>query len=278
MTVRKANPNTTLVTVTPTMAKNWLDTKNTHNRKIRDTTVQTYARDMAAGNWRQTGEPIKFSVTDVLLDGAQRLSAVVKTNVTLPLFIVTGLPDESQDFMDSGRKRTAANMLELAGEKDASTLSAAIKLAIGVLSGNAKPGSYEATHAEIAGFLNTHPEMRRAVEVTRQFSRRTDCAPAVVAYTYYELAKIDVLEAYDFWFSVGENIAKYPGDPALALKRFFTDARRNRRTLTLNQRLSAIYRAWNSRCVGLELRAIRMQANGKDIQIPRPRSPKKDDN
>lgn len=273
MNARKT-PTVTLVTVTPEMAKHWLDTTNTHNRKIRDTTVQTYARDMERGNWRQTGEPIKFSSKGVLEDGGQRLSAIVKSNVTLPLFVVWDLTPEAQAFMDSGRKRTAANMLELAGEKDAATLASAVKIALGVASGNAKPGSYEATHAEVADYLEKNPDIRRAVEVTRPFARRTDCGPSVVAYTYAEFAKLDVMEAYDFWFAVGESLAKYPGDPALALKRFFTDARRNRKTLTLNHRLSAIYRAWNMRVEHLELRSIRTQANGKDIAIPRIRPTK----
>lgn len=276
MATRKT-PNTSLVTVTPEMAKHWLDTANTHNRPIRDTTVQTFARDMVAGHWRQTGEPIKFSAKGVLLDGQQRLAAVVRSNVTLPLFVVWDLATEAQDFMDTGRKRTAANMLALSGEKDSATLAAAAKLAIGVASGNPKPASYEATHAEVLEFVKDNPDLRRAVEVTRAFARRTDCSPAIVAYTYCELAKLDKLEAYDFWFSVGENLAKYPGDPALALKRFFTDARRNRKTLTPNQRLSAIYRAWNARMARLELRGIRTSANGKDIMIPKVRPPMKKD-
>lgn len=277
MNARK-EPNTTLLQVTPEMAKHWLDTANTHNRPIRDTTVQVYARDMGAGHWRQTGEPIKFSNKGVLLDGQQRLAAIVKSNVTLPLFVVWDIIPEAQAFMDTGRKRTAANMLALAGEKDAATLAAAAKLAIGVLSGNPKPTSYQSTHAEVIEFVEKNPELRRAVEVTRPFARRTDCGPAVVAYTYFELAKLgDLMEAYDFWFSAAENIASYPGDPALALKRFFTDARRSRKTLTFNQKLSAIYRAWNMRVARLELRSIRTQANGRDIQVPTPRPPKAKD-
>lgn len=278
MSTRKV-PSSSMVTVTPEMAKNWLDTVNTHNRTVRDTTIQTYARDMEHGNWLQTGEPIKFSVKGVLLDGQQRLAAMVRSNVTLELFAVWDLSLEAQAFMDTGRKRTAANMLELAGEKDSAVLASAAKLALGVESGLPKPSAYEATHAEVANYVKAHPELRRAVEVTRPFARRTDCGPSVVAYTYYELARLgDLMEAYDFWFSVGENIAKYPGDPALALKRFFTEARRNHRTLTLNQRLSAIYRAWNVRVAGMELRSIRTQANGKDILIPklRPTMDKKD--
>lgn len=272
-------PNTSKdpIMVTPEMAKHWLETANTHNRKIRDTTVQTYARDMEHGNWRQTGEPIKFSTKGVLEDGGQRLAAIVKSNVSLPLFVVWDLPPEAQDFMDTGRKRTAANMLELKGEKDHTTLAAAAKIALGVLSGNPKPQSYEATHAEIAEYVDKNPDLRRAVELTRPFARRTDCGPAVVAYTYAELAKVDKFEAHDFWYHVAENIARYPGDPALALKRFFTDARRNRKTLTLHQRLSAIYRAWNVRTEGMELRSIRTQAGGKDIGIPRIRPIKKDE-
>jgi hypothetical protein len=267
-------PNMSLVEVTPEMAKHWLDTANLSNRRLRDADVKTMVRDMAAGHWRQTGEPLKFSNKGVLLDGQHRLTAIVDSGKTLPFFVAWDLAPEAQTAMDSGRKRTAANMLELVGEKDPGTLAAAAKLAMGVESGSLKPGSYEVTHAEVAAYIAEHPELRRACEVTRSFARRTDCGPAVVAYTYAVLAKIDVMEAYNFWSAAAENIARFPGDPALALKRFFSDHRRNHKSLSVQQRLSAIYRAWNANCRGVELRAIRTQANGKDIAIPTPRTPK----
>lgn len=267
-------PNTSLVDVTPEMAKHWLETANLSNRRVRDMDVQTLARDMEAGNWRQTGEPIKFSDKGLLLDGQHRLNAIVRSNVTLPMFVVWDLAPEAQVAMDTGRKRSAANMLELAGEKDSATLAAAAKLAMGVESGSLKPGTHEVTHAEIADYIEQHPELRRACEVTRSFARRTDCGPAVVAYTYAELAKIDLLEAFNFWTAAAESVGRYPGDPALALKRFFTDHRRNRKHLSAYQRLSAIYRAWNASCKGVELRTIRTQSDGKDITIPKLRAPK----
>jgi hypothetical protein len=263
-------PTVSVVFVTPEIAERWLG-MNGHNRLIRGATVRQYARDMTAGDWRLTGETIKFAPDGTLLDGQHRLKAVVLSGVTIPMFVARGIDPEAQNVMDSGRKRTASDMLGLAGEKNYSTLAAAARLALAIKAGQ-DLSTYDPSHAEIQQYVHDHPDLRRAVEFTKTLTRKTDCPPAMVAYTYYELAKIDMYDAANFWVAVAEKVGLTAGDPVLALSNRLAECRRNRQKVDRATYLSLIYRAWNARRSGQSLRTLRVNSPaGGSVPIPKPR-------
>lgn len=112
-------PSVEWVAVTPAMAELWLR-NNVKNRKLRQTTVDAYARDMRAGNWLQTHQGIAFGENDELLDGQHRLAAIVQAEVTLTLLVTRGLPSKTkgravrtQDVMDTGTVRKVGDQLAL---------------------------------------------------------------------------------------------------------------------------------------------------------------------
>ena len=73
-TFTRIEPYCSLMTITPTMALNWLEHANTNNRKIIEAYVKKLARDMKAGRWRLTHEGIAFDPHGVLLDGQHRFA------------------------------------------------------------------------------------------------------------------------------------------------------------------------------------------------------------
>lgn len=264
-------PSASVVFVTPDMAERWLKQDNTRNRNLNDKTVATYARDMGSGAWLLTGEGIKFSTEGVLLDGQHRLAAIVRTGITVSMFVMRGVAPEAQTVMDTGRKRTSADDLSIHGEKNSSMLAATVKLALGVEAGAAEPNKYEATHTEVHDFLDAHPEIRSAVDFVKPLVRRTDCPPAVAAYTYWILARIDIFQAANFWIAMAEKVNLKSGDPVIALANRFAEIRRNRQALPRNVYLSLIYRTWNARRKGQEMRMIRVNsASGGLVPVPKP--------
>jgi hypothetical protein len=58
--------------VSPTLARQWLE-HNTCNRPLKPERIEAYARDMAAGEWRITGEMFKFATDGRMLDGHEPL-------------------------------------------------------------------------------------------------------------------------------------------------------------------------------------------------------------
>ena len=103
------------VTITPQVAQMMLE-HNTHNRNLTESRAQAYARDMASGNWRYTGEGIKFGPDGTLLDGQTRLRAIVLSGVTITMPVWRGIDPDAQLVMDSGRPRSNSDALSLRGE------------------------------------------------------------------------------------------------------------------------------------------------------------------
>lgn len=104
-----------LIRVTPELAQNWLD-NNTHNRALMPGAVREYSVAMQEGRWRFDGDAIRFSSDNVLLDGQHRLWGVVRSNTAQVLSVWFGLAPEVQNVIDTGRKRSFQNVLELSGE------------------------------------------------------------------------------------------------------------------------------------------------------------------
>lgn len=265
-----------VMSIDPATATAWLAT-NTNNRTLRREHVDSLARDMAAGGWHLNGEPIKFSVDGVLLDGQHRLRAVVKSGSTIQALVVWGLAPQTQDSMDTGSKRTAADMLALHGEKNTALLAATIRLAVqaevyGALQGG--PTNRRVTNREIANYLSDHPQIELAVNHARRVARDLDCPASVIGYALWVLMSIDAQEAFDFFTDASQRVGLEAGDPVLALGRRFAEARRNREFLPTEVRISMIYRAWNARRAGRPLTVLRANSNsarGGAVEIPVPR-------
>lgn len=82
-----------VVTVTPQMAKMWLDLHNTDNfRKPTNSSIDQYAEDMRDGRWQLNGESIVFSDDGVLLNGQNRLYACVRSQANVHINVVVGPP------------------------------------------------------------------------------------------------------------------------------------------------------------------------------------------
>lgn len=72
------------IDIEPHLAESWL-TKNVKNRNLTDRIAKKYARDMASGKWKTTGDPIRFDVDGNLIDGQHRLQACVLAGGRIPI-------------------------------------------------------------------------------------------------------------------------------------------------------------------------------------------------
>jgi hypothetical protein len=112
--------------ITPIEAKRMLEL-NTMNRIPRKRCVDEYAREMEQGLWNEeTGEAIKIAFDGTLLDGQQRLLALIKANTTLSFLVISGLNKETFKVLDTGAKRTAGDIFFISGIENAKNLAAGI--------------------------------------------------------------------------------------------------------------------------------------------------------
>jgi len=100
--------------ITPSMARSWLQSVNVKNRNMSRGTVSRYASDMVSGRWMQTHQnAIAFYDDGTLADGQHRLAAIVSADVTVPMFVATGLHKDSVKAIDQGKSRSMADVMKL---------------------------------------------------------------------------------------------------------------------------------------------------------------------
>lgn len=116
--------------ITPAIAEQMLKHANPGNRRISQATVKAYANDMLRGNWDANSvTPIVFDSTGMLVDGHQRLRAVVDSNSSIITYIAENA-DLSFKY-DLGRTRSVNNILQMQGVTDVSNNATAMIRTIG---------------------------------------------------------------------------------------------------------------------------------------------------
>ena len=100
MSVEKSRMRHEVRMVTPEWAKAVLETAPPNVRKLIPQSVEKFARDMLAGRWVLHHQGIAFDEHGSFFDGYNRLSAVVKANVSVPMLVSYGVPDEGKSETD----------------------------------------------------------------------------------------------------------------------------------------------------------------------------------
>lgn len=96
------------------------------NRPVHQSQVNKYVQDMRAGMWGRNHQGIAFDRDGILMDGQHRLWAVVESGITVMMPVTWGLDREAQLTIDSGLKRTTADVAAIAGFIDVTPLHVGI--------------------------------------------------------------------------------------------------------------------------------------------------------
>ncbi len=260
------------VDITPELAREWLG-YNTHNRRLRERVVGAYAADMLGGAWQWNGESIKFAADGTLLDGQHRLAAIVAANITVPMLVVRGLPNEAQDTVDGGAKRKFADVLQLRGEQWAVALAAVTRRVTLWEMGFRKNNTNVApTNAQLLQTLEQYPELRDIVKTATHTATGCGLPGSICGLGLWVFSRIDASDA-DFFFNRlhdGQNLAK--GDPIYELRRA-VDASRSVRGSRSDTFLTAIMiKAWNAYRDGTTVGLLRYVPGGASPErFPEPR-------
>lgn len=149
-----SEPTMKWVTVTPEIAKQFLDS-SVGNRNEARATVNAYARDMQAGHWYRNGEPMAFDKNGIFRNGHHRCKACIQSNTAFDSLIVFGLdPDECEEF-DRGRARTFYDKMLIFGTEKWRQNKAIISM---IRQHFRSVGVEKATDSEIADFMNRNSE------------------------------------------------------------------------------------------------------------------------
>lgn len=247
------------MTVTPELAREWLG-RNEGNRNLRNLKIAAFVRDILAGRFIITGEAIKFDWNGRLIDGQNRLHAIVKAGKAVTILVVRGLDPESQKVMDTGAKRSAGDALLMSGHHhNPHVLAATIRLLIAWGNGELSTAysvAPEVTHSEILRFHNTHREaLTVAVMNATRIYQTLGATPSPLAAAIFLTGRADPVESLRFFQEVYDLDLGGSGNPKATLYKRLQSLRDEKSVPA--QQIYFILRAWNAWRDGQQLSVMK---------------------
>jgi hypothetical protein len=161
------------------------------------------------------------------------------------MLVVTGLAPETQDIIDSGLKRTAADQLALRGYAHATTLASIAGLSMMLNTSSRSHARPSYTHTEIISWVEDHPEVRPYATAGRSLSSHILASPSVLGYCRWQTAEVDAIQSEDFFEALTRSRSEGKGDPRSALLRRLQKADKQQENWGRIAYVSIILRAWN---------------------------------
>jgi len=191
-----SEPDIVPMTITPELAKEWLETRNTNNRPLRKSKARQYARDIREGRWDVTHQGIAFDINGVILDGQQRLKGIALAGVPVKSFVGFNFSPKTIANIDQNTKRTICDSLVLGGKhgKVTSHGVATLNVMIGGFRGRAELTPHEADekmqmHREAVSFaLDAVPSGRYYAGIGNSITR------GVIARAFYSVDRQRIRE------------------------------------------------------------------------------------
>jgi len=248
-----------IVEITPKLAKEWL---NGHNRHLRDTVWQRYARDMAAGNWELNGETIKRGEDGTTQDGQHRLKAVIESGCTIRSVVVSGLPVSAQETTDRGLPRNIADALRLRGEVDVNVLSGAITQAFVLLSPMPGDTRFWPSTREALAYLEANAGIRSSCRVGNRANEALRTPATTTAALHHIFSLIDADDADAFVDQLVTGAGLEAGSPILRLREIMLKENTVQRRMP-RHRLQALWiKAWNAWRAGKSVQVLTWKPGG----------------
>lgn len=261
------------ITVTPALAREWLG-KNLGNRNLKPVRIAQYVRDMNAGKFLVTGETIKFDWTGRLIDGQNRLTAIIEADCPARILIVRDLDPQVQKVLDTGAKRSAGDALKMSGHhSNPHVLAATIRLLAGWENGQLKNSASTApdlTHSEVLDWYLSHGEdIDSAIALAQRWYKRIEATPSPLAATIFLTSQIDPAESFRFFVGMAEMDLGGRDDPRTVLLTRLRSLHGEKSIPA--QQIYFILRAWNAWRASQPLRGMKDMVAGTATRIPEPR-------
>lgn len=254
---------------------------NTHNRNIRERVASGYAKDMLNGRWVDTGDTIKVSDTDALLDGQHRIlgflkAAEVKPELKVPMWIAWDLDESAQDATDAGARRKLADVLKLRKPPEHNPYALASILRL-VNAWMAEPnkrslGQREmATNATLLELLREQPVLRDVASQALSDAARSPFSASVLGLTRWLLSDISEEDTEKFFELLVTQEGLGKGHPIFELakagRRIRDDQSRRRQAYPV----ALILKAWNLWRQGQTVEALSFRMGGANPErFPEP--------
>lgn len=264
--------------LTPELANYFLE-NNPENRAIRQSTVDSYTRDMLTGRWHLNGEPIIISKEGQLNDGQHRCWAVVQAGKPVMMVFTFGVARETRITLDQGVARRLSDYLAMEGVANATRLGTVagqiwrytrtntIHPSSGTTGGKVLNAaghlvvkkSAKPSKQELMALLESDPLIMRCLDVcpTESKLQRSVAPISIFHFVAWLLIRQKNSEAVvsEFLKRIVEGTELTTGAPELYIRnRLMSTTKMNP-----NEKVELILRGWNALCRGESVSKLPLQ-------------------
>ena len=245
------------VMVTPEMAAKWLQ-DSAVQRAVRPQTVDSYGRDMKAGNFRWCGDTIIFNEQGQMTDGQHRCLASVKFGVPFEAMLIRNLPADRTGKINTGIKRSGGDVFKLEGIENYNLIHSALRLlwryrATGdsLFTGLACP-----TNDELLAILRKEPGIKKWVSRGQGRAKAIGHGSVWITLAYlFECKAPQEVELFIEKAVDGMGLSKH--DSFKPLRDQLLAAKAARRPMQTREFTAKVIKTWNAYRAGRRMTALR---------------------
>lgn len=261
-TVWKTKVTAAMEVITPETAKSWLAITEDavkrgifKNRNMKRHFIEVLTREIANGRWdAENGETIKLSKEGIVIDGQNRLAAIIASGVEVRAMVVRGVAFEAFKTIDVGTPRRVADALHSAGESNTVQLASGTRALWGLLrEGSLESGAVprfkgRVASGEIVALVEKHRErLKRATNIFSSFAQNNPATlPASVGIVAaFLFGLVDEDKAEGFFATLKSGFGLKGNDPIWRLREYVLRKRMDGHRLDQTTTLAVVIKAWN---------------------------------
>jgi hypothetical protein len=240
--------------------------RNVANRPLRPRYVESLSRQMQDGYWQLVGDPIRIAEDGRLLDGQHRLHAILTSGTTQQFVMVDGLDERAQLAMDSGIRRSFADILQMAGESNCRNIAAVTRLALmrdlGYSYSDMAAGSVQFGSSELQATLDKHPELRDAAREGQSAFNAMRIPASFAGFGWWEFGHINADDRDEFYRKIREKDFFGPTDPVSRLYTTMLENAASSRDIPRLTKFALFIKTWNHFRDGTEGKVLYWRRGG----------------
>jgi len=219
---------------------------NSHNRSISERLVTRFSNTMAKkGRWVLNGECLKIAKNGRLLDGQHRLLALHSCGCTIPMTVCLGLDEKMFQTLDTGRARSAGDILHAAGYKNWNLHAAAARYLSYYRDGEGwQPRKTILSPQDILETARRFPKLEQCINPA--YRLKHVFSSSIAAFFIYLVKSIDDDLAWEFFLKIetGQDLKK--GDPILQFREVMLKYRAQKLMPDKRVTVAMLIETWNA--------------------------------
>lgn len=240
-------PSAEIEMITPQYAELLLTTCEVINRNRREQKVKALTSDMLNNRYHSlNGETVVIDENGNLRDGQNRLTALVRSKMTLPFLVVRNVNPDVIYTIDTGTSRTLADVLVMEHDinKNSRAVQSAVRAYYEMLKGTTALRSVSRSE-EVTFFKENQGIIASTNYLGLCRKTRTLAHPATTVALHYIFSNIDSKQADLLVRACGGTGEVLKGDPIFSLYELLSNWR-DKKVIVSNKTMAGVFiKTWN---------------------------------